>query len=123
MIKNIEKKVERSGLHDSGIDSIEYNNKHLRMEFSDVNVEIHGNIFYKVVINMIVVQIKRNNELVNSICLEAPGSSVLDFERSGDIAKFSLYWINYDPQCEEFCEYEIKFDAFDLQVFPQEEEP
>jgi len=123
MSKSLEKKVERSGLHDSGLDGIEYNNGHLRMKFSDVNINRHSDEVFEVIINMIVTQIKRNGELVDSIYLEAPGSSVLNFERSETKAELLLEWINYITRENIFCKYEFEYNAFDLQVFPQEEEP
>jgi hypothetical protein len=63
----------------------------------------------------------RDDEVVNTLRMEAEDGEVLAFDRSGNIASLVVTWICHSTRIDETHAYQFDFDTFELQAEEQEQ--
>ena len=117
----IEKTVERSGLHDSEPAAMQTQGDRVRLRFEEVLVDFGRRERYRVTVESGGVRrVTRDGETVDTVHLEDEASDVSRFERSGNTASLLLEWSSCMARTNRTRAYGFVFDAFDLTVERQE---
>jgi len=60
--------------------------------------------------------VTRDGELVSTLRLEGEESSIIQFERSGNLTTFVMDWRDYTARTDVTRAYSFTFDAFSLRI-------
>ena len=109
--------LERTGFHDASISILSMSGNQVCLRFENVLLDEDC---YSVTLALGGVRsVTRNSEAVDALRPEGEGSSVIDFERSGNSAVLAVDWRSYTARTNETCSYRFAFDSFDLQAEKQ----
>ena len=117
---DVEKLVESTGLHEGRIMSISLRDNNFSLHVDNVFVDLECKERYNVVMHMTVQKVTKDDEVVDTLKLEGDGSSIIQFERSGNSATLVVDWIYYKERKTETRAYEFIFDTFNLQATRQQ---
>jgi hypothetical protein len=105
--------------HDCSLTEMSADGDRVRLQLADV--WIGDNNHYNATIDLGGVRrMIRDDEIVNTLCMEAKDAAVLTFERSGNIVSLVVTWISHATRTDQTRSYEFDFTTFDLQAEKQE---
>ncbi len=113
---SIENIIERTGLHDATVRSMQLHYNHFSAQIDNILIDIDSDDSYSVTIDMTVQSVTRDGEIVDTLRLEAEGSSIIQFERSGNLATLVMDWRDYTARTNVTRAYSFIFDTFNLRV-------
>jgi hypothetical protein len=105
--------------HDSSLTELSVDGDCIRLKLVDVLVG-DDNHHDAVITLGGIRRMTRDNEIVNTLHMEAEDAEVLAFERSGNIASQVVTWISHSTRTDQTRSYEFEFTTFDLRAEKQE---
>jgi hypothetical protein len=115
--------VEQTCFHEAEIVGMQYKDNHVQLQFENVVTDVEADYGYCVTVDMDVTRVIKDEEEINALSLEGEGSSVLDFERSGNVATLLVDWRYYSERRSETHVYTFEFSSFDLKITGQKPIP
>lgn len=114
--------LEHTGFHDSEVVAMRVAGDNVQIVFENVAADVDGNEYYRVKLDLGgAYKMTRDGQVVHALQTEGEGSSVIQFERSGDTATLVLDWRHYAARRSETRAYEIHYRTFSMEYEKQDQ--